>query len=158
MLSTVIPAAASRNQADFEALRRVVRGLVDNAIKYTPDGGRVLVSGEVANGRIAITVEDNGQGISEVDLPYVFDKFYRANSETTELEANEFPPRTAASGVGLGLYLARHIVKQLEGEIIVNSKPGRGTIFTVLLPPWTDEGKAEADDQEEANVEAIVSS
>lgn len=158
VLSTVVPAKLPPAQGDFEGLRRVVRSLIDNAIKYTPEGGRVLVSGHVANGRIAVTVEDSGQGISEVDLPYVFDKFYRARSEGTESEANEFPSRTAASGVGLGLYLARHVVKQLEGEIIVESKLGRGTILTVLLPPWTDEGKSEADDQEEANVEAIVSS
>ncbi len=158
VLSTVVPAQLPAAQGDFEGLRRVVRGLIDNAIKYTPEGGRVLVSSHEANGRIAIIVEDSGQGISEVDLPHVFDKFYRARSKATELEANEFPSSTAASGVGLGLYLARHIVNQLEGEIIVESKLGRGTIFTVLLPPWTDEGKAEADDQEKANVEAIVSS
>jgi signal transduction histidine kinase len=158
VLSTVVPAQLPAAQGDFEGLRRVVRGLIDNAIKYTPEGGRVLVSSHEANGRIAIMVEDSGRGISEVDLPHVFDKFYRARSKATELEAYEFPSSTAASGVGLGLYLARHIVNQLEGEIIVESKQGRGTIFTVLLPPWTDEGKAEADDQERANVETIVSS
>lgn len=132
--------------------------MIDNAIKYTPRGGRVVVSANVADERVAITVEDNGQGISAADITHVFDKFYRARSEGTESEDNEFASSTAASGVGLGLYLAQHVVNQLEGEIIVESKPGRGTIFTVLLPLWTDDDKAEADDQEETNVEAIVSS
>jgi signal transduction histidine kinase len=158
VLSTAVPAQLPPAQGDFEALRRVVRGLIDNAIKFTSDGGRVVVSAYVADDSVAITVKDSGQGISEVDLPHVFDKFYRARSQATESEDNEFASGTAAPGVGLGLYLAQHVVNQLEGEIIVESKPGRGTIFTVLLPLWIDDGKAEADGEEETDVEAIVSS
>jgi len=158
VLSTVVPAQLPPAQGDFEGLRRVVRGLIDNAIKYTPGGGRVVVSANLADDRVAITVEDNGQGISKADLPHVFDKFYRARSAGTEPEDIEFASGTAAPGVGLGLYLAQHVVNQLEGEIIVESEPGRGTIFTVLLPLWTDDGKAEADEEEKEDVEAVASS
>jgi signal transduction histidine kinase len=157
VLSAVVPAQLPPVQGDFEALRRVVQGLIDNAIKYTPEGGRIIVSVKMIDERLALKVEDNGQGISEADQPFIFDKFYRARSESTEAEANEFASGTAASGVGLGLYLAKHVVNQLGGEIIVASGPGRGTIFTVLLPTWTA-GNAEADDKEETNVEAIAGS
>jgi signal transduction histidine kinase len=158
VLSTDIPSQLPPAQGDFEGLRRVIRGLVDNAIKYTPVGGRVVVSANVVDKRVAISVEDTGQGISEVDLPHVFDKFYRARAEVTESEDNEFGSGTSAPGVGLGLYLAQHLVNQLEGEIIVESKLGQGTIFTVLLPQWADGGTAEAPDEEETDVEATVSS
>jgi signal transduction histidine kinase len=157
VLSAVVPAQLPPVQGDFEALRRVVQGLIDNAIKYTREGGRIIVSVKMIDERLALKVEDNGQGISEADQPFIFDKFYRARSESTEAEANEFASGTAASGVGLGLYLAKHVVNQLGGEIIVASGPGRGTIFTVLLPTWTA-GNAEADDKEETNVEAIAGS
>jgi signal transduction histidine kinase len=107
---------------------------------------------------VAITVEDSGQGISDVDLPFVFDKFYRARSAATESAVdNEFEAGTATPGVGLGLYLAQRVVNQLEGKIVVKSAPGRGTIFTILLPQSTADDKAETDDEEVTNAEAIVS-
>lgn len=158
VLSTVIPAHMPPAQGDFDGLRRVVRGLIDNAIKYTRSGDLVVVSASEATDRLAISVKDTGQGISEMDLPHVFDKFYRAHSEGTESEANEFAPGTAAPGVGLGLYLAKHVVDKLGGEIMVQSQLGRGTTLTVLLPRWTDEAEIEAFDEGKANVEAIVSS
>jgi signal transduction histidine kinase len=86
-------------------------------------------------------VSDTGKGIPAADLPHVFEKFYRVASET-------------ASGVGLGLYLAQHIVSQLHGELTVESEPGRGTMFTVLLPRWT----VSAENEEETHVKALVGS
>jgi two-component system phosphate regulon sensor histidine kinase PhoR len=135
----------------------VIRGLVDNAIKYTPEGGDINVSAHQAGDSMAITVEDTGKGIHHADLPRVFEKFYRAGSET---EDNGFAasPGTAAPGVGLGLYLAQHIVEQLNGRIIVESKEGRGTTFTVFLPRWTDSGSSDATNEENADVKEVVNS
>jgi signal transduction histidine kinase len=156
-LTTDIAANLPPLKGDFEALRRVVRGLVDNAIKYTPGGGRITVSAHQAGEALAITVEDTGKGIPEADLPHVFEKFYRAGSEFED-DGFAASPGTAAPGVGLGLYLAQHIVGQLNGKIIVESKEGRGTTFTVFLPRWTDSGSSGAKHEENAGVEEIVNS
>jgi signal transduction histidine kinase len=145
-------------QGDFGALHRVVRGLIDNAIKYTPDGGRVVVSARGVEEMVAIAVEDNGQGIAPADIPYVFDKFYRG-SENSEPEKEQLSsPDAAAPGVGLGLYLARHIVEQFGGQITVESKVGRGTIFTALLPVSSNGDNSEMTIEDDADVEAIVGS
>ena len=95
-------------------------------------------------------MSDTGTGVSEADLPHIFEKFYRA-------EADDGPTATAASGVGLGLYLVQHIVSQSDGELTVESKPGRGATFTLLLPRWIDD-TAVAGSQEDADVKALVSS
>jgi signal transduction histidine kinase len=131
---------------DFEALRRVIRNLIDNAIKYTPAGGRITVSAGESDDRMAISVSDTGKGISEADLPHVFEKFYRAESDDSSMG-------TAAPGVGLGLYLAQHIVAQLDGELTVESKPDTGTTFTIFMPRWIDDN---AKSEEEADVKALV--
>ena len=153
-LSTDVPVGLPPVKGDFEALRRVLRGLIDNATKYTPGGGQIVMAARLAGDRLAISIEDNGQGISAADMPHVFEKFYRARTENLELD--ERVSGTAAPGVGLGLYLARHIVSQLEGELTVEGKQGPGTIFTVFLPRWTEQ--AEAKVEEKANVEAIIGS
>lgn len=142
-------------KGDFEALRRVIRGLVDNAIKYTPEGGDIIVSAHQAGDALAITVEDTGKGIPEADLPHVFEKFYRAGSETED-EGFAALPGTAAPGVGLGLYLAQHIVEQLNGRIIVESEEARGTTFTVFLPRWSDSGGSDAKIEKNADVKEVV--
>jgi two-component system phosphate regulon sensor histidine kinase PhoR len=156
-LTTDVAANLPPLKGDFEALRRVVRGLVDNAIKYTPEGGDINVSAHEAGDALAITVDDTGKGIPEADLPRVFEKFYRAGSEIED-DGFEALPGTAAPGVGLGLYLAQHIVEQLHGRIIVESKEGRGTTFTVFLPRWTDGGSSDAKHEEHADVKEVVNS
>jgi signal transduction histidine kinase len=146
-------------QGDFEALRRVVRGLIDNSIKYTPEGGRVTVSAHLAGDTVAISVADNGQGISPADLPRIFEKFYRAGSQTTVANDDQLPSLgTASPGVGLGLYLARHIVEQFGGRIDVESKIGGGTTLTVVLPVFVTNRNSETATGEHSNVEAIVNS
>ena len=144
ILKTDVPAELPAISGDFEALRRVIRGLLDNAIKYTPEDGQVSISARKVDEMVAISVSDTGKGIPEADQAHVFEKFYRAASEGT-----------AATGVGLGLYLAQHIISQLEGEISVESKPGIGTTFSVNLPVWRD---AVAEDEEGADVKALVGS
>ncbi len=125
-------------QADFEALRRVLHELIDNAIKYTPEGGQVLISAQNSEKTVRIAVADDGQGITPADLPHVFDKFYRGNSASDAAETDQTSSGTAVPGVGLGLYLARHIIEQFSGTITVESKSSGGTIFTVLLPESTN--------------------
>ncbi len=145
-----IPTLVSAGTGDHDALRRVIRNLIDNAIKYTPAGGVITVSAREINNQIAVSVSDTGKGIPEVDLPHVFEKFYRAASEDDQTG-------TAASGVGLGLYLAQHIILQLDGELTVESTPGRGTTFTVFVPRWVED-VAVAESEEEADVKALVGS
>lgn len=140
-LITNVPAGLPGISGDFEALRRVIRGLIDNAIKYTPEGGHIAISAREVDQTIAINVSDTGKGIPENDLPHIFDKFYRVASESQ-------------TGVGLGLYLAQHIVAQLDGEITVESKPGVGTTFSVILPQWIVAEESE----EGADVKALVGS
>ena len=150
-LATDIASNLPPLKGDYEALRRVIRGLIDNAIKYTPEGGHITVSADRAGDALAIVVQDTGKGIPEADLPRVFEKFYRAGSDGDGFAQSR---GTAAPGVGLGLYLAQHIVEQLNGTISVESNEGRGTTFTMLLPRWSD-----ATEQEEnADVKAVVNS
>jgi signal transduction histidine kinase len=111
-LTSKLPKELSAVSGDHEALRRVIRGLIDNAIKYTPEGGQITVSAQESTETIAISISDTGKGIAETDLPHVFEKFYRAGLETDD---------ASSPGVGLGLYLAQHIVGQLNGEISVAS-------------------------------------
>jgi signal transduction histidine kinase len=137
-LTSKLPRELSAVSGDREALRRVIRGLIDNAIKYTPEGGQITLSAQESTETIAISISDTGKGIAETDLPHVFEKFYRAGLETDD---------TSSPGVGLGLYLAQHIMGQLNGEISVASTAGAGTTFTLRLPRWID--SVAADEQEE---------
>jgi len=146
-LTTDVPVRTPALRGDFEALRRVIRGLVDNAIKYTPAGGLITVSAQENGDLLAISVSDTGKGIPDAALPHVFEKFYRAESEADD--------GIAAPGVGLGLYLAQHIVAQLDGELTVESKQDGGTTFTMLLPRWIDDS---AKSEEDADVKALVGS
>ena len=147
-LITDIPLDPGAIKGDSEALRRVFRELIGNALKYTPAGGRITVSARLSDETISITVNDTGKGIAETDLPHVFDKFYRANSDGVANQSG-----TAAPGVGLGLYLAEHIVVQLDGEIRVESRQGVGTTFSVRLPRWID---AVAEESEENEIKALA--
>ncbi|HEY6215992.1 MAG TPA: ATP-binding protein [Pyrinomonadaceae bacterium] len=147
-LITDIPLDPGAIKGDSEPLRRVIRELIGNALKYTPAGGRITVSARLSDETISITVNDTGKGIAETDLPHVFDKFYRANSDGVANQSG-----TAAPGVGLGLYLAEHIVVQLDGEIRAESRQGVGTTFSVRLPRWID---AVAEESEENEIKALA--
>jgi two-component system phosphate regulon sensor histidine kinase PhoR len=151
-LTSDVPANSRPISGDFEALRRVIRGLMDNAIKYTPEGGRIEVSARHIENGITISVSDTGKGIPEIDLQHIFTKFYRV-----EEKGAAGSPGTAAPGVGLGLYIARHIVSQMDGRIDVESKQGVGTTFILSLPIWVDEMAAQRN-QEDADVKALVGS
>jgi signal transduction histidine kinase len=118
------PGARLSIKADSLRLRQAVRNLVGNAIKYTPDGGRITVSTQVSAQAATIQVQDTGFGIPEVDLPFIFDKFYRVHSEATR----------DTEGNGLGLAIVKAIVEQHGGQVQVQSTPGRGSCFSLSLP------------------------
>ena len=111
-------------KADAYALRRLFLILIDNAIKYTPSGGRVEVLVVTENGSALAAVRDTGIGIAAEDLPNVFERFYRADKARSR----------ESGGVGLGLSIGRWIAEAHAGAIEVESSPGRGSIFRVRLP------------------------
>jgi signal transduction histidine kinase len=132
--------------ADRDALRRALCTVVENAIKYTPDGGIIRLRAHPgAEGQAAIEVEDNGPGIYPDDLPHIFESFYRGRargegaglSEADELEV---------PGIGLGLHLARVLVEGMNGSIEVRSEVGLGSTFTLRLPVWRAETNAVGDE------------
>ena len=109
---------------DADRLKQLLLILLDNALKYTPSGGRVTLGLRQCVGGGEITVQDTGVGIAAEDLPRVFERFYRAD-----------PARSRdAGGTGLGLQIARWIVEQHRGAIHIDSVPGQGTTVTVSLP------------------------
>jgi heavy metal sensor kinase len=109
-------------QGDVQRLQGVVANLLDNAVKYTPNGGTIKLSAHSINGRVEIGVNNTGEGISPEKLPHIFQRFYRADAGRSGL------------GYGLGLSLAQAIVHAHGGKISVNSIPGDTTTFTVDLP------------------------
>jgi len=100
-------------------MQRVVTNLLENAIKYTPEQGAVVVSATVRDGEIMIAFKDTGIGISEKDLPHIFERFYRCDRSRTQ------------SGVGLGLSLAKAFAESMHGMILVTSTINKGSTFTL---------------------------
>lgn len=148
--------------ADPKELRRVLSNIVENAIKYTPDGGRIVLSALQHDGEVAISVADNGRGIPAEDMPILFDKFHRGrpapHSEamrdaTTDAE---FLEDADVSGVGLGLYLARNVMEQMGGRITVESEVGRGSTFKLHLPVWRDGGCDKRSIEERGDGKTVV--
>jgi len=110
---------------DRDRLKQVLINLIANAIKFTPTGGEVFLSLSRSSDHAKVIVRDTGPGIPADDLPYIFERFYRAEKSRT---------RSAASGFGLGLSIAHWIVEQHGGRIEVNSQEGKGTTFAIWLP------------------------
>jgi two-component system NtrC family sensor kinase len=105
-------------------LRQVISNLVSNAIKYTPEGGKIHLSVEQQDSTVLLRVKDNGLGIPASDLPYIFDKFYRVDSdETVDIQ-----------GTGLGLSICKSIIERHSGRIWAESAHGQGSTFYVALP------------------------
>jgi signal transduction histidine kinase len=109
-------------QTDKRRLQRVLGNLLDNALKYSYPSGHILVEVRADDNYIVIEFRDSGIGISQEDLPYIFDRFYRGEKSRTE------------PGNGLGLSFAKTFVTSLGGSITVTTSPNEGSVFTVLLP------------------------
>jgi two-component system, OmpR family, sensor histidine kinase KdpD len=108
---------------DGELIEVALRQLVDNALKYSPAGSPVSLTGKSKDGRVIVSVADQGPGIPEAEQGRIFEKFYRA-----EASRHQIP------GAGLGLVIAREIIHAHGGEIWVESQPGEGSIFQFTLP------------------------
>jgi signal transduction histidine kinase len=150
--------------ADSVALRRVLSNLIENAIKYTPDGGLITLSAGGDGEYVELHVADNGIGIPAEDLPVLFDKFHRGkpvpgvNSGSASTD-EEFLQDAEVSGVGLGLYLARNVMTRMGGSIGVDTKVGLGSKFTLRLPAWGSENcKQQHKIEEDNNAEKIARS
>ena len=118
LLFTPLAEASYVNGKSFQ-LRQLFRNLIGNAIKYTPKGGTLNIFAKLNQGNFEVHVQDTGYGIPANDLPFIFDRFYRAHSENTnEIEGN-----------GLGLAIVKSIVEQHDGQINVQSEINKGTRF-----------------------------
>jgi len=111
--------------ADETSITKLLTILLDNAIKYTPEKGRVTLTSEHSDKALQLTVSDTGVGIARQEQPHIFDRFYRADLART---------KDKSSGFGLGLAIAKRIVQLHKGKISVESKLGHGSTFTVTLP------------------------
>ena len=119
---------------DAEKIGRVINNLLSNALKHTPGGGQVTLSATRNDDQLLIAVHDTGQGITEKDLPYIFDRFYQSQQ----------PDAPFQGGTGIGLALAKELALLMEGTLTVESTPGKGSTFTLALPYVSTEAPAQA--------------
>lgn len=124
-IALIFPTDNIQLKADEDSLIKLLTVLVDNAIKYTSSGGKVSVDYLRQKKQVHFIIEDTGVGIAKKDLPFIFDRFYRADTART---------KTGAQGYGLGLSIAKQIVELYHGTIAVESKINKGTTFKVTLP------------------------
>lgn len=117
-------------EIDADRIEQVLTNLIDNAIRHTPTGGQIILRAKKnANNTMLLEVEDSGVGIPEEDIPFVFERFYKADKARTR----------GHSGTGLGLSIVKNIVIAHKGTISVSSKLGHGTIFSIILPMTKEE-------------------
>jgi two-component system phosphate regulon sensor histidine kinase PhoR len=123
-LEVVLPEKLPEPELDKDRIAAVLVNLLGNAVKYTPEGGRVTFRVNVKDQQIAISVEDSGVGIAEDEVGKVFEKFFRSSD----------PRVQAQTGTGLGLALAQEVVRLHGGKITVESEINKGSTFSVMLP------------------------
>ena len=123
-IEVVVPPAVPKVHGDGERTRQVLLNLLDNAIKYSPSGGRIEVALAAVGDRLRFSVRDQGLGIPVGEEERIFDKFYRLDPDQ----------RRGIGGTGLGLYICRELVRSMHGRIWVESEPGKGTTFAFELP------------------------
>jgi len=119
---------------DPDRMNEVLTNLIDNALKYSPDGGRVELGARAQGEFVQLWVRDDGIGIDDAEVEHIFERFYQVDQSATR----------RFGGVGLGLYLVKELVGDLGGTVDVRSAPGRGSTFTVSLPmARTEDRKAQ---------------
>ena len=120
-------------EIDTDKMTQVIDNILNNAIKYSPDGGKITVSMKTTDDQMILSISDQGLGIPKEDLPKIFDRFYRVDKARSR----------AQGGTGLGLAIAKEIVKQHNGFIWAKSEYGKGSTFTIVLPYDRDAVKEE---------------
>jgi signal transduction histidine kinase len=123
-LRVEMPESIPLANIDPHRIGQVLRNLLDNGLTHTPAGGEISVTAHAAGQWIAVSVRDTGAGIAEKDLPYIFERFYRADKSRSR----------ATGGAGLGLAIVKQLVKAHGGRVEAESQVGRGTTFTFTLP------------------------
>ena len=126
-LELFVPDSLEPVPGDSDRLRQVLINLVDNAVKYSPEGGRIELRVEPGEDGLRLVVRDEGLGISHGDQQRIFRKFYRVDPQQTG----------GVGGTGLGLYISRELVRRMQGRISVTSREGEGSTFVVELPGLT---------------------
>ncbi|MBS7975653.1 cell wall metabolism sensor histidine kinase VicK [Streptococcus suis] len=126
-------------EIDTDKMTQVLDNILNNAIKYSPDGGTITFSMKTTDSQLIVSVSDEGLGIPKADLPRIFDRFYRVDKARSR----------AQGGTGLGLAIAKEIVKQHKGFIWAKSEYGHGSTFTIVLPYSKDIALDEWDDSDE---------
>lgn len=111
-------------EIDTDKMTQVLDNILNNAIKYSPDGGEIRVGMKTTDAQLIISISDEGLGIPKKDLPRIFDRFYRVDKARSR----------AQGGTGLGLAIAKEIIKQHKGFIWAKSEYGKGSTFTIVLP------------------------
>ncbi|MFS9200416.1 cell wall metabolism sensor histidine kinase VicK [Streptococcus oralis] len=111
-------------EIDTDKMTQVIDNILNNAIKYSPDGGKITVSMKTTDDQMILSISDQGLGIPKQDLPRIFDRFYRVDRARSR----------AQGGTGLGLAIAKEIIKQHNGFIWAKSEYGKGSTFTIVLP------------------------
>ena len=125
--------------ADHSTLRRALCAIAENAIKFTPENGRIALRAFNVGEEVVIEIEDTGRGISAEDLPRVFEKFYRGVNAGGGIE----PSAEEVPGIGLGLNLAQTLIEGMNGKIEVESRLGEGSKFIVRLPVWSEKSNGQ---------------
>ena len=120
-------------EIDTDKMTQVIDNILNNAIKYSPDGGKITVTMKTTDDQMILSISDQGLGIPKQDLPRVFDRFYRVDRARSR----------AQGGTGLGLSIAKEIIKQHKGFIWAKSEYGKGSTFTIVLPYDKDAVKEE---------------
>ncbi|WP_247950185.1 cell wall metabolism sensor histidine kinase VicK [Streptococcus constellatus] len=128
-------------EIDTDKMTQVIDNIINNAIKYSPDGGKITVSMKTTETQMILSISDEGLGIPKKDLPKIFDRFYRVDKARSR----------AQGGSGLGLAIAKEIIKQHHGFIWAKSEYGKGSTFTIVLP--YDKEAVKDDDWEEDELE-----
>lgn len=126
-------------EIDTDKMTQVLDNILNNAIKYSPDGGTITFSMKTTDSQLIVSISDEGLGIPKADLPKIFDRFYRVDKARSR----------AQGGTGLGLAIAKEIVKQHKGFIWAKSEYGHGSTFTIVLPYSKDITMDEWDDSDE---------
>ncbi len=119
---------------DKEQIERVLTNLIDNAIKYSPENTTIYITVEDHKGYVTCSVRDEGPGIPEEDIPYIFDPFYRSASAEKEKKDSD--------GTGIGLAIVKSIIEAHKGEVWVASKEGQGTTITFSIPKIPENGSS----------------